>query len=305
MRGYITDPEAPDGLRFATNLPEPQPAEGEALVEVRAFAVNPGELRLLKRRPDGFRPGQDVGGVVLSAASDGSGPPAGARVVGVVDWHGWAERIAVPTNQLALIADSVSFEQAAALPIAGLTALRALRAVGAILGSRVLVTGATGGVGQFAVQLAVAGGAIVTAQVSAPSRAAQAQATGATFTCTDIDKGVGPFDAVLDGVAGSVLEDALHRLKPGGTLVTYGAASGAAKISLLDFPRGPSSKMVALSHYYPADERGADIGILAGFVADGRLVPQIGSLRDWSELPATLEDVRTRKVRGRAVLLRS
>ena len=305
MRGYITDSKAPDGLRFARDLPEPKPAEDEALVNVRAFAVNRGELGLIRRRSDGFQPGQDVSGTILAAASDGSGPRAGARVVGVADWHGWAERIAISTKQLALIDDSVSFEQAASLPIAGLTALRALRAAGAILGRRVLVTGATGGVGQFAVQLAVAGGALVTAHVSAAARIAQARALGAVAVCVDINEQVGPFEVVLDGVAGCVLEDALHRLEPGGTLVTYGAASGAASISLLDFPRGPSSKLVALSHYYPPDERGADIAVLAEFVADGRLVPQIGSLRDWSELPTTLNDLRGRSVRGRAVLQRS
>ena len=85
MRGYVTDSGAPAGLRLADDLPEPEQPADALLVDVRAFAVNRGELFLLQQRPDGWRPGQDLAGVVVSAAADGSGPPAGSRVVGVVD----------------------------------------------------------------------------------------------------------------------------------------------------------------------------------------------------------------------------
>ncbi|MGW4249491.1 alcohol dehydrogenase catalytic domain-containing protein, partial [Nocardia sp. NPDC004722] len=179
MLGYITDPSGPAGLRLAADLPEPQPRPDEVIVEVRAFAINHDELNLIRRRPDGWRPGQDVAGVVVTAAADGSGPAVGARVVCYLDWEGWAERIPVPVKRLAVLPDSVSFERAAALPIAGITALRAVRVGGALLGRRVLITGATGGVGQFAVQLAVAAGATVTALVSRPERIADALALGA------------------------------------------------------------------------------------------------------------------------------
>lgn len=77
MRGYITDPAAPGGLRLADDLPEPEPAPHELLLEVRAFGVNRGELFLLRQRRDGWRPGQDVAGVVVRAAADGSGPAVG------------------------------------------------------------------------------------------------------------------------------------------------------------------------------------------------------------------------------------
>ena len=78
------------------DLPEPQPAANEALVEVRAFSLNRGELRLMQTRPEGWRPGQDISGVVLRAAADGGGPPAGTRIVALCDNAGWAERAAVP-----------------------------------------------------------------------------------------------------------------------------------------------------------------------------------------------------------------
>src|SRR6202008_775002 len=99
--------------------------------------------------PSGRTVGWDIAGVVERAAADGSGPPEGARVVGLVWTGGWSERAAVPTRQLAELPDAVSFEQAATLPVAGLTALHALQIGGFCLGKRVLVIGASGGVGRF------------------------------------------------------------------------------------------------------------------------------------------------------------
>ena len=87
---------APVELREVT---EPQPAPNEALVEVRAFSLNRGELRLLQVRPEGWRPGQDISGVVLRAAADGNGPRAGERVIALTDNAGWAERAAVPAHR--------------------------------------------------------------------------------------------------------------------------------------------------------------------------------------------------------------
>src|SRR6266550_2177055 len=100
-------------------VPEPTPAANEALVAVHAFSLNRGETRLFQVRPEGWRPGQDIAGVVLKQAVDGSGPAAGTRVVALCDWEGWAERAAMPSNRMAPIADNVSFAAAASLPVAG------------------------------------------------------------------------------------------------------------------------------------------------------------------------------------------
>lgn len=171
---------------------------------MRAFSINTGEASLVEQRPDGWRPGQDTAGVVVAAAADGSGPPAGTRVVAYPEWEGWAERIVVPVNWVAPIPDGVSFEQAATLPVAGLSALRAVRVGGALLGRNVLVTGATGGVGQVAVQLAVASGAQVTALVSGPEREADARELGAQLVTSSLGgSGLGPFHLVLDAVGGT------------------------------------------------------------------------------------------------------
>ena len=88
------------------------------------------------------------------SCSDGSGPPAGARIVALMDEFGWAERAAVPRQRIAALPHTVSFAAAAALPLAGLTALRTLRHGAPLLGRRMLITGAAGGVGHLAVQLA-------------------------------------------------------------------------------------------------------------------------------------------------------
>jgi NADPH2:quinone reductase len=135
-------------------VPEQAPAANEALVAVHRFSLNRGETRLFQVRPEGWRPGQDIAGVVVRQAVDGSGPPAGTRVVCLTDWEGWAERAAVPSHRMAALPDNVSFADAASLPVAGLTALRTLRHGAPLLGKRVLITGAAGGVGNLAVQLA-------------------------------------------------------------------------------------------------------------------------------------------------------
>ena len=139
--------------------------------------------------------------MVLRAAADGTGPPAGTPAVAYPEWHGWAERIAVPANWVAVLPAGIALDEAATLPVAGLTALRT---GGAILGRNVLITGATGGVGQFAVQLAVASGARVTAQGGRPGRKDEARLLGAHQAVVSLDElspDDGPFHLVLDAFA--------------------------------------------------------------------------------------------------------
>jgi NADPH2:quinone reductase len=305
MRGFITDSAAPGGLRLADDLAEPRPGPGECVIEVRAFSINYGETILLRERPDGWRPGQDVAGIVVGRAADGGGPPEGTRVAAYLDWEGWAERVPAPTRVVAALDDQVSFEQAATLPAAGLTALRALREGGAILGRNVLVTGATGGVGQFAVQLARAAGATVTAHVSSPSREAEARGLGARHVVTTLqDPGLGPFHLVLDGVGGPLLAHAVHRMAPGATLVAYGRVGNAAsEVSVSDFYRQAwNARIVGFISPVPEETKGEDLAILAGLVADGRLRPRIGLTFGWEKTAEALAALSHREVRGKAVL---
>src|SRR5260370_34901158 len=126
MLGLINTPngKAPVELR---ELPEPRPQRNEALVAVHAFSINRGELRSFRNNEEGWVPGQDVAGIVMKQAEDGSGSPAGSRVVALTDEFGWAQRVAVPEHRMAVLPDNVSFAQASPLRCAGLTALRALR----------------------------------------------------------------------------------------------------------------------------------------------------------------------------------
>src|SRR5215471_7897944 len=126
MRALVATANAQAPLELR-DVDAPQASASESLVDVRAVSINRGELRLLGARPAGWRPGQDIAGVVSQAAADGSGPPVGTRVVALVDQAGWAERVAVPSSRIAALPDDISFAQAATLPVAGLTALRALR----------------------------------------------------------------------------------------------------------------------------------------------------------------------------------
>ncbi|HEX4171402.1 MAG TPA: hypothetical protein VHY82_02875, partial [Acetobacteraceae bacterium] len=200
------DDKVPVALR---EVPEPQPQRNEALVAVHAFSLNRGELRSIRNNGEGWIPGQDVSGTVLAQAADGSGPPAGARVVALTDEFAWAQRVAVPSHRLAVLPDNVSFAQAATLPVAGLTALRTLRHGAPLLGKRVLITGAAGGVGTLAVQLAARSGARVTAVVGRAERAAGLHELGARDVIQGIDKAEGRFALILESAGGVSLAQAI------------------------------------------------------------------------------------------------
>src|SRR5262245_47455035 len=166
------------GLVEVTEVDEPEPKPDEAIVEVAAFSPNRGETLLLEAPQRGGRPGKDIAGTVTREAEDGSGPRRGQRVVGHPDGDGWAERVAVRTDRLVPVPDVVDLTVAAALPLAGLTALRLLRVAGSTASRRVLLTGASGGVGHYIVELAAAQGALVPAVCARAGRGDRLRALG-------------------------------------------------------------------------------------------------------------------------------
>jgi NADPH:quinone reductase len=300
MLGLVNTPggPAPVGLR---DLPDPLPARHEALVAVRAFSLNRGELRLMQLRPEGWRPGQDISGVVEQAAADGSGPPAGARIVALTDNAGWAQRAAVPTHRLAVLPDNARFEAAAALPVAGLTALRTLRHGAPLLGKRVLITGAAGGVGHLAVQIAARSGGRVTAVVGSPERGRHLR--GAEAVVCDIDEAEGRFAVILEAVGGRSLGSAVAHIEPKGTIVVFGNSSGeSTALSFRDFAGHANARIQSFSYFTSeAEERFApDLGLLAALVGDGSLEPRLVE-SSWHDLAQVAGALRDRSVAGKAV----
>jgi NADPH:quinone reductase len=289
---------APVELR---EVAEPQPAPNEALVEVRAFSLNRGELRLFQIRPEGWRPGQDISGVVLRQAADGSGPAAGTRVVALTDNAGWAERAAVPAHRMAALPDNARFEAAAALPVAGLTALRSLRHGAPLLGKRVLITGAAGGVGHMAVQIAARSGARVTAVVGGPERGRHIR--GAVEIVDGIDRAEGRFSLIVESAGGPSLAAAVARIEARGTIVIFGNSSGEpTSLSFRDFAEHPNARIQSFSYFTsePEDRFAPDLALLAALVGDGSLKPVLAE-HSWRDLAKVGPELRDRHIAGKAV----
>ena len=282
-------------------VPEPQPAANEALVEVRAFSLNRGELRLFQTRPEGWRPGQDIGGVVVQPAANGSGPKAGERVVALTDNAGWAERAAVPAHRMAVLPDNVLLEEAAALPVAGLTALRTLRHGAPLLGKRVLITGAAGGVGHLATQIATRSGARVTAVVGNPERGRHVR--GAEEIIESIDEAQGLFALILEAAGGASLAAAIAHIEAKGTIVVFGNSSGEpTPLNFRDFAEHPNARLQSFSYFTsePEERFSPDLALLGSLIADGSLKPHLVE-RSWRDLAEIGPQLRDRRIPGKAV----
>ncbi|MFD0415602.1 zinc-binding dehydrogenase [Streptomyces sp. NPDC127108] len=301
MRRLIPTGEATRPVEF-TDVPQPTPQAHEALIKVEAFAPNRGETFLLERPAPGLLPGKDVAGLVVQAAADGSGPGVGARVAGHPPQGGWAEYAAVPTHSLAVLPDGIDSVRAAALPLAGITALRLLRAAGSLAGRRVLLTGASGGVGHYATELAAAAGADLTVVTATPERGRRLAELGAAEVVHEVAAARGPFDVVLESTGGPQLPIALSKARPGGLLIWFGQASRTpVTLDFFDVLGGPAGVTIQHFHYAGAPY-GPDLAALVRLVEQERLHPEIGRVADWAQAADTLVDLRERRIRGKAVL---
>ncbi len=318
-RAVVVDPEVA-GRLVVREVADPEPSPQQALVRVAAISLNRGEVNAAMNRPAGARPGWDLAGTIERAASDGSGPAVGTRVVGFVptgnyERHhtvplgGWAERVPVGTNALAALPDAVSFAQAATLPVAGMTALIAVEQGGSILGRKVLVGGSSGGAGNFAVQLARFGGAHVTAIVRQEAHVAEVRQAGAhRVVITDDGKAAaehGPYDLIVDSVGGALLGNLLGQIAKDGTVVTFGSSAGAeVTFDLRPFFLGGGANLYGLILFHEVQRHPANITLarLAGLVADGSITPQIGVEAPWEEIATVARGLLDRSFTGKAVL---
>jgi NADPH:quinone reductase len=303
MEALVHDPSAPSALR-RTELPDPVPGPGEALVAVSAAAFNFLDLAYADAvHGVGGVPGEDAAGRVVAAAADGSGPPVGARVSSFGMGGALATLRAVSTADVGVVPDGVDLVAAAALPGAGVTALQAVRRLGSLLGRRVLVTGASGGVGRYAVQLAALAGATVVAQVGSVQRGAGLPELGAAEVVTELAD-IEPVHGVLDNVGGPLLATCLGRLAVDGLVLSIGQASGQP--TTIDFEaerqRGGhrAVEVFTVGTGYPGFA--ADIEQLLALVAAGRLDPQVGWRGSWDRAGEAAEALRGRRVAGKAVV---
>lgn len=286
-------------------VPDPAPAKNEALVDVHAISLNRGEWNRLLVAQDGWRPGWDVAGTVLKAAADGTGPAVGTRVVGLVAGGGWGERAAVPTDRMAALPSEVSFASAVTLPVAGLTALRTLRVGGLLLGRRVLIMGAAGGVGRFAIQLASRAGAHVVAVVAGAERGRGLVELGANEVLVGPEAATGLFDLILESAGGASLAAAFNLVGSDGTIVTFGNSSREQTAFMINtfYARGGARVYgFFLFHELQRAPAAPDLAYLVLEVAAGRLDPQVGFEGDWRQAGPALVALGERRVAGKAVL---
>lgn len=309
MKAVVVDPQAPARLALG-EVEAPSPWPNEAVIRVTCLSLNRGEVNFAQSKPAGARIGWDIAGVVERRAANGACPAVGQRVVAFLPAaNGWAEEVSVPVNSLAPIPDSVSDADAAALPVAGLTALYGLERGQRLLGSRVLVTGATGGVGLFACQLARLMGAEVVAQVRRQEQKPWVEQAGAHTVVVDIDGRAladhGPYRLVFDGVGGLPLQHVLPTLQRGSTAVVYGV-TGADGVSV---PLGPllgsgDASLQGFNLYHESAVEPASVGLerLLRLVATERLQTFAESRGTWRDVGSAAQDLLERKFTGKGTL---
>jgi NADPH:quinone reductase-like Zn-dependent oxidoreductase len=291
VRALVVDPAAAAGVRLA-EVPAP---DGPVVLDVHHVSLNLGDLNDAKsgRVPAGAVLGSDVAGVVARTAGDG--PPVGTRVVGLTA-GAFAERVAVDPAALAVVPDGVDLAHAAALPVAGLAALQSLRRAGAGPGKRVLVTGASGGVGRFAVRLAAHAGATVIASVGSPGRAEGLDVE----VVVGLDGLTEPVDVVIDNVGGHQLVAAWGLLAPGGNVQSVGWSSGEPAAFPPYATVGPAKSLT--SFLIDVTTAGADLDELLAHLAEGTLTVDVGWRGHVTEFAAAADALRGRRVRGKTVL---
>ncbi len=310
----------PDVLRLE-EVDAPEPGEGEVLLRVHAASANPldwhmvrGEPFLLRlmagiRRPKDAKLGADVAGVVQALGGGVAGIAVGDAVFGTADGS-FAELACAKVDRLARKPEAISFEQAASIPVAGCTALQALRDHGRLqAGQNVLVVGAAGGVGSFAVQIAKALGADVTA-VCSTAHIDFVRALGADSVVDYMrEEPSGRYDLVLQ-VAGNASVGRLRRLlTPRGTLVTVGGGTGRdGKGGMLGLlmrmvvGRAVSRKNGRRVATFIAKIRTPDLEALAALAAQDRIRPAVEGTYPLEQAAAALTEIESGHVTGKLVV---
>jgi NADPH:quinone reductase-like Zn-dependent oxidoreductase len=311
---------APLDVLSLQEVETPAVGDGDVLVKVRAAGVHIGDwlvgsgLPYMIRlgygltKPKNRVPGMEFAGVIETVGKNVDQFQPGDEVFGFSNAGAFAEYVSVSQDSLALKPANATFEQAAALPISGFTAIQAIRDKGQVEeGQRVLVIGASGGVGTYAVQVAKAYGAEVTG-VCSTRNVDMVRSIGADhvvdYTQTDITEGEQQYDVILDTAGNRSLSDLRRALTPTGTLVIVGGSGGPWLMGV-----GRSLNALALSPFtgqnltmFLSKTTKEDLTALAELVDSGDVVPVIDGSYALAETPQALTHVGERHTRGKTVI---
>jgi NADPH:quinone reductase-like Zn-dependent oxidoreductase len=314
VKAFIYDKYGPPQALRMAEVDTPVPAAGEVLVKVRAASVNAADWHVMRGKPlfsratlGLLRPkhkilGVDVAGQVEAAGSGVTGFKPGDEVYANLLDHGYggfAEYAAVPVTVTAPKPASLSFEEAAAVPMAAVTALQGLRRHGELQSTqRVLVNGAAGGVGTFAVQIAKAYGPEVTAVTSTPNLDL-ARSLGADhavdYTTTDFARSGRRYDRILDTVGNRSVPDLKRALAAGGNAAVTGFTS-VPKLLGVSLRGGKDIAQVQ------AHVTTSDLELLSELIEAGKLRPQIDRRYPFAEIPAAIAYLEHGRARGKVVV---
>jgi NADPH:quinone reductase-like Zn-dependent oxidoreductase len=315
---YGTAPE--DVLRLA-EIARPTIGDDEVLVRVRAASVDRGTWHVMAglpypirlagfglRTPKGLNPGRSVAGTVESVGKGVTGLTPGDEVYGTCDGS-FAEYSRARASRLASKPANLSFEQAAAVPISGLTALQAVRDQAQVqAGHKVLIIGASGGVGTFAVQIAKAYGAEVTG-VCSTAKMDLVRAVGADhvidYTRDDFADGEHHYDAILDIGGNRRLSHLRRALTPRGRLVITGGETDGRWLGGTD----RQLRAILLSPLvsqklgtFISSENSGDLMVLRDLIESGKIIPAIDRTYPLSEVPAAIQYLIEGHARGKLVI---
>lgn len=319
MRAVRPERYGEPGAVRVSRVPLPVPGPGEVLVRVRAAGVDAGTWHLTTGRPYlmriigfGWRGpkaqalGLAFAGTVEAASGDGAWQE-GDRVFGSAD-GALAEFVVAKAAELVRMPDDASFEAAATLPVSGVTAAQAVAAAAVGPGDRVLVLGAAGGVGHFAVQLAVGRGAVVTG-VCSRAKAELVLGLGAErvvdYATTDVLTEGTRYDAIIDTAGNRPLHRLRRILEPDGAVVLVGGEAGGAFIggiqrtaaaALLD--RFARQRLVGLV----AKERMEDLRALGALLASGGIHPVLDTAYALEDTAAAVQHIGAGRARGKVVV---
>ncbi len=308
-----------DVLRLK-EVERPTPRDDEVLIKVHASSVNSAELHLIRADPFLARmstgllkptktiPGADVAGRVEAVGKDVQQFKPGDEVFGDLSGCGWgafAEYVCANENALLLKPMNITFEQTAAVPLAGVTALQGLRNKGQIKpGQKVLINGASGGVGSFAVQIAKSFGTEVTG-VCSTKKTDMVRSIGADhvidYTQEDVTRSGQHYDLILDAAAYRPFSEYKRILSSSGIYVfAGGSTSGLFRAMLLGSLMSKSKGQTFLTLMAGANL--TDLGFMKELLETGKVTPFIDKCYPLSEAAAALEYVEDRHVQGKVVL---